>query len=135
MDPDFAQAHFDIGQVYVQQARYEDALAAFNKARSVSMVRARGAQAHALAISGRKDEARGILHELKQLSQLKYVSPYDIAVIYVGLGEKDRALAWLQKALDDGSPGMMLLKVEPVFDSLRSDPRFIALLKKMGLPS
>ena len=70
------------------------------------------------------------MNELKQ----KYVSPYFIALVYVGLGEKDQAFAWLEKAYQERHPYLILIKVEPVFDVLRSDPRFQDLVQRIGLP-
>jgi hypothetical protein len=63
-----------------------------------------------------------------------YVDPYDIARFYARLGEKDQSLAWLQKGYDERVDGMTLLKVEPDFDDLRSDPRFQDLVHRVGLP-
>ena len=94
-----------------------------------------GALGHAYAVSGNKDKALRVLDELKELSKRRYVSPYTIATIYVGLGEKGQALEWLQKAYEDRSVWLihLHLKVDPRLDSLRPDPRLKALLKKMGL--
>jgi hypothetical protein len=75
------------------------------------------------------------LDELKALSNRRYVSPYSIALIYAGLGEKDQAFAWLEKAYEDRSSLMVYLKVEPMLDSLRSDTRFAELVRRIGLPT
>jgi hypothetical protein len=75
-----------------------------------------------------------VLGELQSQARQKYVSPYFIALIYTGLGDKAQALAWLEKAYDQRHPYLILIKVEPVFDSLRSDPRFAELIRKVGLP-
>jgi hypothetical protein len=75
-----------------------------------------------------------LIEELKQLSKKQYVSPYDIATIYAGLGEKDRALEWLQKAYQDRDGWLTQLKVDPIFDALRSDQRFQDLMRQVGLP-
>jgi tetratricopeptide (TPR) repeat protein len=86
------------------------------------------------ALAGKKGEARKTLDELKALSQRRYVSPYQIAIAYLGLGDKEQAFQWLDKAYEvrsnDFGSG---LKVDPRLDGLHSDPRFTALLKKMGL--
>jgi hypothetical protein len=84
-------------------------------------------------VSGQRDKAQRILSELKQQSKLRYVSPYDIAIIHTGLDEKDQALAWLEKACDERVFRVVLLGVEPLLDDLRSDLRFQALLKRIGL--
>ena len=83
---------------------------------------------HVYAVSGKKGEARAVLDELKQLSGQEYVPAYSIALIYAGLGEKDQAFAWLEKAYEEHSFQMAWLKVEPRWDSLRSDPRFAGVL-------
>jgi hypothetical protein len=67
------------------------------------------------------------------MSKQKYVSPYDLAIIYTGLGEKDRAIEQLNKAYEGRSGWIIHLKVEPLFDPLRSDPRFADLVRQMGL--
>jgi hypothetical protein len=83
-------------------------------------------------VSGRKVEACRILAELDQRKQ-RYVSPYTIATIYAGLGEKDQAFKWLEKAVEDRDIWLMNLKVDPVLKSLRYDPRFERLLQRIGL--
>jgi hypothetical protein len=77
---------------------------------------------HAYAASGKKSEARRILAELDKQKQ-RYVSPYTVATIYAGLGEKDQAFKWLEKAFEDRGIWLMNLKVDPVLKSLRSDQR------------
>jgi hypothetical protein len=89
---------------------------------------------HVYAVSGKKGEARTVLNELKQLSGQEYVPAYGIALVYAGLGEKDQAFAWLEKAYEEHAFKMAWLKVEPRWDSLRSDPRFADLLRRIGLP-
>ena len=86
-------------------------------------------------MAGRRAEARKVIDELEQLSKRKYVSPYFIAVIYSGLGERDQTFAWLEKAYQERHPYMTLIGVEPVFDPVRSDPRFADLVRRVGLPS
>ncbi len=79
-------------------------------------------------------EARKVLEELKELSKQRYVSPYNIACIYAGLNDKDKAFEWLDKAYEERSFFIAMLKVETVFDNLRPDPRFQELVRKVGLP-
>ena len=88
----------------------------------------------AYAKSGRKDEARKLLDDLKEQSKKRYVSPYWIAMIYVGLDEKDEALAWLEKAYQERSWFLVWIKMDPHVDSLRSDSRFIDLMRRVGFP-
>ena len=85
------------------------------------------------ALSGNREKARQALADLRELSKRRYVSPFETAVIYTGLGDKDRALEWLEKAYEDRSFGLTRLKVDPRFDPLRADPRFAGLLRRMGL--
>ena len=90
---------------------------------------------HAYAVAGKRAEASKVLADLQSQSKERYVSPYFIALIYTGLGDKDQAFAWLNKAYEERHPYVNHLDVEPVFDTLRSDPRFEDLLRRVGLPS
>jgi hypothetical protein len=87
---------------------------------------------YAYAVSGNRTEAEKVLNELRALSAQKYVPPFTIAVIYAGLGDKDQAFAWLQKANEERSVWMPWLKVDPKFDNLRSDPRFADLVRSLS---
>ncbi len=135
MDPNFYYAHGRLAQVYEQKSMFEEAIAEYKKA--IALSRGNPAitamLAHAYAVSNRTGEAQKLLDELKARSKRSYVSPHFIAMIYAGLGEKDQAFEWLQKAYGDRAVDLVYLK-DPAFDSLRSDPRFSALLKRMGLP-
>jgi TolB-like protein/DNA-binding winged helix-turn-helix (wHTH) protein/Tfp pilus assembly protein PilF len=121
---------------YLQQGRHGEAIAALRAA--LSAVRrnptVEGDLGYALAVSGRRAEALAVLEGLQQLSSTRYVSPYSVALVHAGLGDRDRALAWLDKAYDERSDYMPYLKREPMLDSLRSDPRFDALVRRVGLP-
>ena len=75
-----------------------------------------------------------MIEELKERSKRSYISPTIIAFIYTGLGEKDQAFAWLDKAYDGRDFILVMLKVDPTYDSLRSDPRFLDLMRRVGLP-
>jgi len=85
------------------------------------------------AREGKRDEAKRMLEEMLEISKKKYISPWGIALIYMELGEKDQAFQWLEKAYEEHDNWMFSIKVEPGLDSFRSDPRFTAMLKKMGL--
>jgi len=93
-----------------------------------------GALGYAYAKSGRKDEARKLLADLKEQSKRRYVAPYWIARIHAGLDEKDEAFAWLEKAYQQRSWFLVWIKMEPQVDSLRSDSRFTDLLRRIGFP-
>ena len=131
LDPNFAVAHMIIGLSYVQKKMYDEGISELQKAKANPDSRALLAYVYGLA--GKRSEARKILEELGKLSNQKYVSPFPIAVAYTGLDEKDRAFAALDKAYVDKSWGMGMLEVNPVFDPLRPDPRFSALLERVNL--
>jgi hypothetical protein len=84
-------------------------------------------------VSGNRGEAQKIIAELQEVAKRKYVSSFQIAAIYAGLGEKNQAFAWLEKAYEERADGLVNLKAEQRFDSLRSDPRFTDLARRIGL--
>lgn len=86
----------------------------------------------ALALAGRRVEAAAVLAELQERSKRSYVAPFHIAMVYIGLDDKDKAFAWLEKAYEARSWYMTWLKVVPELDSLRSDPRYVDLLRRVG---
>ena len=87
-----------------------------------------------LTLAGRRGEAMKILKQLASLSRRRYVSPFDVALVYVGLGEKDAAFNWFEKAVGDRSPDLVFLKWDDKITSLRSEPRYSELLRRIGLP-
>ncbi len=136
MDKNFAQTYPWLGLILEQKGRYAEASAAFQKAIKLfpggsSIVEAE--LAHTYAVSGNREAAQKIIAELQELAKSRYVSSYQIAAVYAGLGEKDQAFAWMQKAYDERSDGLVNLKVDPRLDSLRSDPRFADLMRRVGL--
>ncbi len=135
LDPNFAEAHADLGKAYEQKTMYAEAIAEFKKAITLSkenplMVAALG---RAYAVSGQAEEAKKILNELKKISKRRYVSSYEIAMIYAGLGDKDKAFEWLERAYEERASFLIFLKVDPRLDSLRPDARFQELQRRMGL--
>jgi TolB-like protein/Flp pilus assembly protein TadD len=136
LDPNFAVAHTFLGRAYRQKGMYEEAIAEFQKAITLAGVSSNrlGELGHAYAVSGNRGEARKALDELKELSKRRYVSPYAMALLYIGLDEKDQALKWLGKAHEERISSLDTLKVNPMFDTLCSDPTFADLLRRMGLP-
>jgi tetratricopeptide (TPR) repeat protein len=88
--------------------------------------------AYALGTSGQIEEARTIVNDLETQARAGYVGAYFMAIAYAGIGNKNRAFAWLEKGLEERSEDMVFLKVEPGWDPLRSDPRFEAILQRMG---
>ena len=138
LDPDFPPAHGQLPAAFEQKGMYDKAIAGFQKG-----ITLRGGSewyfsfsglGHVYAVSGKTSEAQVMLNELKQLSEREYVPADGIALIYAGLGEKDQAFAWLEKAYGERSFNLAWLKVEPRWDGLRSDPRFADLVRRVGLP-
>jgi eukaryotic-like serine/threonine-protein kinase len=135
LEPTFIPAHAALGLAYVQKGNYEQAISQFKKAIDLSGNPAYTAElAHAYAVSGQKSRAREMLHTLISPSRQRYLSPYYIAALYVGLGEAEQAVDWLEKAFDDRSSELMFIKQEPIFAPLRSHSRFQDLLQRIGLP-
>jgi len=136
LDPNFALAHQALGRACLEKGMYPQAVEHMQRAASLAgkSVAMSAALAHAYAVAGNKDDAKTILGELLERSRQSHVEPISIAVIYVGLGENETALEWLEKAYEERSVGLLTLKVHPIFDGLRSDPRFQELLHRIGLP-
>jgi len=133
LDPSFFAAQRYLGLSYSQMGMHKEAVAEFEKAINASGDSAlmKAEYASALALSGDTNKAQAQLNSLLETSKQKYVSAYHIAAIYVGLKDKDQAFNWLNKALQDRADWMVNLKVDPRFESLRSDPRFGELLGRM----
>jgi len=136
MDPNFAHAHFRLGQIEVMRGRYAQAIPELEKAISLSggSPRATAELGVAYALQGNRKAAVKLLGVLRDRSQQRYVSPVNLALIYGGLGDKDRTLEWLDKAYAERSPTLSLLRVTPAFESVRTDPRFRLLVTRIGLP-
>jgi tetratricopeptide (TPR) repeat protein len=123
-----------LGGIYTEKGMYAEAIAARQKAISFSKGSANllGALANTYARAGQRSDAEKILQQLKALMKQQYVSAYSFAEAHTGLGEKDRALEWLEKAYEENSGQMVYLKLQPGMDPLRSDARFHNLLRRMG---
>ena len=89
---------------------------------------------YAYVVAGQRNEAEEVLHQLETIATQRYVSPVDMAMLHVGLGSMDQAVEYLEKAYDEHADRMSWIKVNPVFDPLRSDSRFQALLQRMNFP-
>jgi TolB-like protein/Tfp pilus assembly protein PilF len=137
MDSSYDLAHCVLGQAYEQKGQYAEAVSEFQKALEISpnsplVISALG---HAYAVSGMKEEAESSLTNLMEQSKRRYVSPFYVAIIYAGLSEHEKALDWLEKAYRYRSNGLVFLKVDPDLDSLRNQPRFQDLQRRMHLPA
>jgi eukaryotic-like serine/threonine-protein kinase len=136
LDPNFFVARRYLGLAYEQKGMYAEAISEYQQALALSggstlMIAHLG---HAYAASGDKIRAQQSLTELEERSKQGYVSAYLTAVIYAGLGEKEKAFEWLEKAYEERAEFLIYLKTDPRLEPLRSDPRFIDLLRRIGLP-
>ncbi len=133
--PDFFLPHKAMGEGMVDKGDFAAGIAELEKAKTMEPTPiVTGALGYSYAKAGRKGDARKILADLKEQSKTRYVAAYWIALIYVGLDEKDEAFPWLEKAYQDRSWWLLWAKMDPKLDSLRSDPRFKDLLKRINLP-
>jgi serine/threonine protein kinase/TolB-like protein/Tfp pilus assembly protein PilF len=131
-----------LGWDYEQKGMHEQAIAEFKKAVELTDKNSPdfspfflAGLAHAYAVAGRRSDAQQVLQGLLGRAGKSYVSSFDIALIYTALGEKDKAFAWLEKAMAERSTWLVYSKWEPRLDPLRSDPRFRDLLRRIGLPT
>ena len=137
MDPAYELPHLILGLSYAQKGDFGLAIPELRKAVELShgTPLMTSALANAYARSGNKREAERLLADLIAQSKRQYVSPYYIAVVNVGLGKREEAIDWLEKAFADRSNGLVFLRVEPQLDDLRSNPRFVALQQKLNFPT
>ena len=133
-EPDNVPAHAFLGYIYASRGLYPEAIVEYQK--SFSLVKESTSiqcyLGYAYAMSGKRSETLALLQKLKTTKE--YVSPAELAVLYAGLGDKDGALGLLGKAYEAHDLQLRHLKVDPHYDSLRSDPRFQDLLRRVGLP-
>ena len=134
IDPNFIDAHGSLGEVYLQQKFYDQAIAEFQMAKQAensAWASAKIGQVYAML--RKTADARRIIAELEEQSKRGAASPDYIAGIYVRLGEKDQALAWLKRAYEARSDLLVFVKVDPTWDTIRSDARFQDLRRRIGL--
>ena len=135
MDPAFIVAHHRLAFCYERKGMYSDAIAEFEKMSSLgARTSGDGGLGLTYAMAGKRNEAQKVLAELQEISKQRYVSPSVFALIYAALGDKDQAFTWLEKSVEEHDLITARLKVDQRFDSLRSDPRFAELVKRVGLP-
>jgi TolB-like protein/DNA-binding winged helix-turn-helix (wHTH) protein/Tfp pilus assembly protein PilF len=137
LDPAFPQAQRYAAWAYLQKGMRQEAITSLRAALGLlgRDPEVEGELGHAPGVAGRRAEALAMLEGLRQLSSTRYVSPYSVALVHAGLGDRDQALAWLEKAYVERSDYMVYLNREPMLDGLRSDPRFAALVRRVGLPN
>jgi eukaryotic-like serine/threonine-protein kinase len=137
LDPNYPVTYWILGLLYRITGRYELAITAGEKGVNLSggspMMRA--ALAHTYRMSGRAKEALQVLDDLTKLAKHKYVAPHFLAGIYIGLGENQRAIDYLEKSYEEHSHWLIYLHIDPSMDALRNNPRFQDLLRRVGLPA
>jgi tetratricopeptide (TPR) repeat protein len=135
--PDFWIGHIVLGKVYERKHMYGEARMEFDKAYDLSggNTEALSLAGYTYAVSGDRSEALRMLNDLQERARRGYVPPYNIALTFAGLGDKNQALDWLEKGLEARDPHMVFLPVERKWDGIRNEPRFQALLRRIGLPN
>jgi len=136
LNPSFVPTYGVLGESYMQKSMYKEALAEFEKALAISPDSADALRGlgEAYVLGGRKAEAQKVLDRLNELSKHKYVAAWTYAAVYVALGQQDKAYQWLEKAYEERSISLApSIKGDPMWDPLRSDPRFADLLRRMNL--
>lgn len=136
LEPNYSMTYWILGLILRKMGRYEQAIREGEKGMKLSggspLISA--ALAQTLATAGRRNEAIQILDDLTKLAKEKYIAPYFLAGIHIGLGEEDRAMEYLEKSYEEHSHWLIYLHIDPSMDGLRSDPRFQDLLGRVGLP-
>ena len=134
LDSNYPFEHFVRGQCYLKQGKFKEGIEEQQLAHKLfSAPWSYARVAYAYAVAGKTQEAISILDSLKTQSATVYVASDVVASVYVALGDKDRAFEYLEKAIDERAGWLLYIKVDPIWDPLRKDERFIAILKKMGL--
>jgi TolB-like protein/DNA-binding winged helix-turn-helix (wHTH) protein/Tfp pilus assembly protein PilF len=136
MNPKFPLAHLWLGRAYQQKQMYEEAIAEYRETDAAlpDWVVTLAAIGNVEGVAGKRRAARDILAKLNTLAQKKYVTPYGVALVYDGLGEKDQALSWLDKALDDRSHWLVWIRLDPRWDAIRDEPRFKRIVSRVAFP-
>jgi len=136
LDPSFTPVHGTLAEVYSAKGMYREALAEYEEYSALSggSPRSTAFVGYAHARLGQRSQAFRVLEQLRAASKQKYVPALSFAIVYVGLGEKEQAFLWLEKAYDERTNSLAYLKVQATWDPLRSDPRFADLVRRIGLP-
>ncbi|OFV97376.1 MAG: hypothetical protein A3H28_02820 [Acidobacteria bacterium RIFCSPLOWO2_02_FULL_61_28] len=138
MNPNFVWAQINLAWAYEQRMMFDEAIAQFQTAAKPpgpASTLAMASLGHAYAVSGKRGEAQKVLAQLTERAAKSYVSPYQVAAVYAGLGATNQAFAWLEKAYTERSSWLVHLTWDPRLASLHADPRFTDLVRRIGLPS
>jgi len=135
LDPDFVNAHLHLGLIFLQKKMYDEAISEFHKASALSgdATNVIALLSVAYAQAGKRNDAEKLLDRLNSLYKERRASDRDMAIVYTGLGDHDRAIAALEKAYQEHSWLLLLIKTDPYFDSLRDDVRFQDLVNRVRL--
>jgi Flp pilus assembly protein TadD len=133
LDPNNAFARSVMGWCLMGKGKIAEARAEFQKATTLDdLPWYRGSLGYTSAVLGDRAKAEQTLRELEEMSKRRYVSPSNVATVYLGLGEKEKALDWLEKALEDRDPILWWINGDQLYDSVRDTPRFQALVQKVS---
>ena len=137
LDPEYFMLHFIAGRAYMRLNEHARAIAHLKQARKETgeMPLMDAALGLAYAVSGKKAETMKLAEAFKAAAKKRYIPPTYFGMLFAGLGDKDKAMMWLEKAYDDRADGLTWLNVEPMLDEVRSDPRFQDLIRRIGLVS
>ncbi|HEX9254394.1 MAG TPA: tetratricopeptide repeat protein [Candidatus Angelobacter sp.] len=135
LDPEYFMLHFIAGRAYMRLNEYAKAIAHLKQARTETgeMPLMDAALGLAYAVSGKKAETMKLAEAFKAAAKKRYIPPTYFGMLFAGLGDKDKAMMWLEKAFADRADGLTWLNVEPMLDEVRSDPRFQDLIRRIGL--
>jgi serine/threonine protein kinase/tetratricopeptide (TPR) repeat protein len=137
LDPSFFLAHLGAGQNYEMKGMYPEALAEYKRLQELNddpnyYLMALG---HLYAVSGKRDGAVKVLGQMNEMSASRHIAGYNFALIYTALGDKDKAIEYLEKDFEAREAIFKYVAIDPMFKSLRSDPRFVDLLRRAGFPN
>ena len=141
LEPDISMGvftHAEMAWTFAFKGAYASALSEYGRISKLSNAMGQqlvaGGMGFVYAVAGKRPEALQIIAQLRAVAESRYADAYMVAAIYAGLGDKNRAFDWLNKGIEERSASMVFLRVDPFFDSLRSDSRFADLLRRIGLP-
>jgi len=135
LNPHFSPAYWTLGQIQEQRKDFDESIAAFQRAAHLSprSPRMQAALARAYALAGKQEAALASLRQLEKLAAERYVSPFEFAVVHFALGHSGVGFRWLSKACKDRCFELISIKLDPIFDPLRNDPRFAAMMRQVGV--